>query len=84
MAPEFRLTGVSLAQRMCVLSGAKRLTGCYCVVARHFYSLLWSHDLMTYWENTPVMSWNFRILCHIIDFLYSTPPSGHFHGDVGR
>ena len=39
MTPEFWLTGVSLAQRTCVLSGAKRLTGCYCVVARHFYSL---------------------------------------------
>ena len=39
MTPEFRLTGVSLAQRACVLSGAKRLTGCYCIVARHFNSL---------------------------------------------
>ena len=27
-----------LVQRTCVLSGAKRLTGCYCVVARRFYS----------------------------------------------
>ena len=83
MAPEFRLTDVSLVQRMCVLSGAKRLTGCYCVVARRFYSLLWSHDLMTYWGNTPVTSWNFHVLRHIINFLYSTLPSGCFHGDVG-
>ena len=61
MAPEFRLTGVSLVQRTCVLSGAKRLTGCYCVVARRFYSILWSHDLMMYWGNTPVTSWDLRV-----------------------
>ena len=73
---------------MCVLSWCKKATGCYCVVARCFYSLFGGIPLMTSWDFQggipPMTSWDFHILCHNVHFLYTAPPGDCFHGDVGR
>ena len=85
MAPEFRLitifltiSTISEAQRVCVPLQCKKANGCYCVVARCFYSARTDdvcgdtpYDIM----ESPC------VLRHNIRFRYKAPSGGRFQGD---
>ena len=83
MAPEFRLITIFRvfyveARRVCVPLRCKKANGCYCVVARCFYSAR-ADDVC---GDTPydVME-SPCVLRHNTHFRYKVPSSGRFQGD---
>ena len=62
---------------MCVSLRCKKANGCYCVVARPFYSV--------HMGIPPMTSWNLLLVIrHNIHFQFRAPSSGCFQGDAER